>query len=258
MEPIQTLYERVPAPPDSLPPALAVAYDGGFVVPDGQPGERPYVLVNFIESLDGAIAYTQPGEPYQGTVGGKSDTDHMVMGILRARSDAVIFGSGSLREDKGHVHTPAFVSPPQAEAYAAYRAMLGKAETQPISVVMSGSGVVPLDEPTFHTPGLRAVAATADGAVDVLAMLRLLADDYGVRVAVNEGGPLVLASFLAAGAVDELFLTLAPQLVGRTAAVPRRALVEGVAFTSKTAPNAQVLSVKQAENHVFLRYAIGT
>ena len=283
MEPIQTLYERVPAPPDSLPPALAAAYDGGFVVPDGQPGERPYVLVNFIESLDGVIAYTQPGEPYQGTVGGKSDTDHMVMGILRARSDAVIFGSGSLREDKGHVHTPTFVSPPQAEAYAAYRAMLGKAETQPISIVMSGSGVVPLDEPTFHTPGLRAVivttaagearlrgepvpgnvdaravAATADGEVDVLAMLRLLADDYGVRVAVNEGGPLVLASFLAAGAVDELFLTLAPQLVGRTAAVPRRALVEGVAFTSKTAPNAQVLSVKQAENHVFLRYAIGT
>ena len=281
MEPMQTLYERAPAPPDSLPPALAVAYDGGFVVPDGQPGERPYVLVNFIESLDGVIAYTQPGEPYQGTVGGKSDTDHMVMGILRARSDAVIFGSGSLREDKGHVHTPAFVSPPQAEAYAAYREMLGKGGTQPISVVMSGSGVVPLDEPTFHTPGLkavivttaagearlrsepappgvdvRAVAMTADGEVDVLAMLRLLADEYGVRVAVNEGGPLVLASFLAVDAVDELFLTLAPQLIGRTAAIPRRSLVEGVSFSPKTAPNAQPLSVKRAGNHLFLRYGI--
>ncbi|HEX5440557.1 MAG TPA: dihydrofolate reductase family protein, partial [Ktedonobacterales bacterium] len=251
------------------------------VVPDGQPGGRPYVLVNFIESLDGVIAYTQPGEPYQGTVGGKSDTDHMVMGILRARSDAVIFGSGSLREDKGHVHTPAFVSPPQAEAYAAYREMLGKGGTQPISVVMSGSGVVPLDEPTFHTPGLkavivttaagearlrsepappgvdvRAVAMTADGEVDVLAMLRLLADEYGVRVAVNEGGPLVLASFLAVDAVDELFLTLAPQLIGRTAAIPRRSLVEGVSFSPKTAPNAQPLSVKRAGNHLFLRYGI--
>ena len=281
MEPIQTLYERAPAPPDSLPPALAAAYDGGFVVPDGQPGERPYVLVNFIESLDGVIAYTQPGEPYQGTVGGKSDTDHMVMGILRARSDAVIFGSGSLRIDKGHVHTPAFVSPPQAEAYAAYRTMLGKGDTQPISVVMSASGQIPLDEPTFHTPGLkavivttaageaqlqgealpagvdtRAVAATAGGEVDVLAMLRLLADDYGVRVAVNEGGPLVLASFLAADAVDELFLTLAPQLIGRTAATLRRALVEGVAFSPQTAPNAQVLSVKRTGNHLFLRYSV--
>jgi riboflavin biosynthesis pyrimidine reductase len=282
MESIQTLYERVPAPADSLPPALAAAYGGGLVIPDSQPGERPYVLVNFIETLDGVISYTQPGEPYLGTVGGKSDIDHMVMGILRARSDAVIFGSGSLREDTGHLHTPAFVSPPHAEAYATMRAALGKGDTQPMSVVMSGSGQIPLDERTLHTPGLgvvivttapgyerlrgeafsadvevRSVAATADGGVDVLAMLRMLADDYDVRVALNEGGPLVLASFLAAGAVDELFLTVAPQLAGRTEATPRRSLVEGVAFSPADAPNAQLLSAKQAGNHLFLRYAIG-
>jgi riboflavin biosynthesis pyrimidine reductase len=101
------------------------------------------------------------------------------------------------------------------------------------------------------------VGAATDAEVDVLAMLRLLADDYGVRVALNEGGPLVLASFLAADAVDELFLTLAPQLVGRTRETPRRALVEGVAFSPHDAPNAQILSVKQAKNHLFLRYAIG-
>lgn len=282
IEAIHTLYERAPAPRDSLPPALAAAYDGGLVIPDGQPGDRPYVLVNFIESLDGVISYTLPGEPYQGTVGGKSDTDHMVMGILRARADAVIFGAGSLREDKGHIHTPAFVSPPHAEAYAALRHALGKGESDPLSVVMSGSGQIDLNERTFHAPNLRIVvvttavgqerlrhetlpagvevrpvAASADGAVDVLAMLRLLSDDYGVRVALNEGGPLVLASFLAAGAVDELFLTLAPQLAGRTAEIPRRALVEGAAFLPTDAPNAQLLSVKQAGNHLFLRYAIG-
>ncbi len=297
METIRTLYERAPAPADSLPPELAAAYDGGLVVPDGQPGERPYVLVNFIETLDGVISYTQPGEPYQGTVGGKSDIDHMVMGILRARADAVIFGSGSLREDKGHIHTPAFISPPHAEAYAAMRAALGKGEAQPLSVVMSASGQIDLDERTFHAPDLRvvvvttlageerlrgealpagvevrAVAASVDGAadaaadaavdaagtgtVDVLAMLRLLADDYGVRVALNEGGPLVLASFLAAGAVDELFLTLAPQLAGRAVERPRRALVEGVAFSPADAPNTYLLSVKQAGDHLFLRYAI--
>jgi riboflavin biosynthesis pyrimidine reductase len=281
MKTMHTLYERAPAPANTLPPELAAAYDGGLVVPDGQLGERPYVLVNFIETLDGVISYTQPGEPYQGTVGGKSDIDHMVMGILRARADAVIFGSGSLREDKGHIHTPAFVSPPQAEAYADMRAMLGKSETQPLSVVMSASGKIDLDERTFHAPGLRVIVVTtavgaerlrgetlpagvevrpvdgaADGAVDVLAMLRLLADDYGVRVALNEGGPLVLASFLAVGAVDELYLTLAPQLAGRAAERPRRALVEGAAFSPADAPNARILSVKQAGEYLFLRYAI--
>jgi riboflavin biosynthesis pyrimidine reductase len=281
METIHTLYERVPAPVDSLPPALAAAYDGGLIVPDGKPGERPYVLINFIETLDGVISYTQPGEAYQGTVGGKSDVDHLVMGILRARADAVIFGSGSLREDTGHVHTPAFVSPPHAAAYAAYRSALGKGDAPPISVVMSASGDIDLNERTFHTPDLRvvvtttaagqerlrgralltgvdvrAVDATADDEVDVLAALRLLADDYGVRVALNEGGPLVLASFLAAGAVDELFLTLAPQLAGRTTEIPRRALVEGVAFTPAIAPSTKLLSLKRAGNHLFLRYAI--
>lgn len=279
---IHTLYERVPAPANSLPPALASAYDGGLVVPNRQSGDRPYVLVNFIETLDGVISYTQPGEPFQGTVGGKSDTDHMVMGILRARADAVIFGAGSLREDKGHIHTPAFVSPPHADAYAAYRGSLGYGSTLPISVVMSASGQIDLGEHTFHTPDLRVVivttrtgeerlrgealppgvdvrpvASAGDGTVDVRAMLRLLVDDYGVRVALNEGGPLVLASFLATDAVDELFLTIAPQLAGRTAETPRRSLVEGVAFAPKLAPNAQLLSVKQAGNHLFLRYAIG-
>jgi riboflavin biosynthesis pyrimidine reductase len=165
METMHTLYERAPAPANTLPPELAAAYDGGLVVPDGLPGERPYVLVNFIETLDGVISYTQPGEPFQGTVGGKSDIDHMVMGILRARADAVIFGAGSLREDKGHIHTPAFVSPPQAEAYAAMRAALGKGETQPLSVVMSASGQIDLDERTFHAPDLRdVVVTTAVGA----------------------------------------------------------------------------------------------
>ena len=115
---------------------------------------------------------------------------------------------------------------------------------------MSGSGQIDLDERTFHAPDVRVVIVTtatggaaapwrdaarwrrgargggaaADAEVDVLAMLRLLAADYGVRVALNEGGPLVLASFLAAGAVDELFLTLAPQLAGRTREIaPARA-----------------------------------
>ena len=101
MKTMHTLYERAPAPANTLPPELAAAYGGGLVVPDGQPGERPMCCVNFIESLDGVISYTQPGEPYQGTVGGKSDIDHMVMGILRARADAVIFGAGSLRMTRG-------------------------------------------------------------------------------------------------------------------------------------------------------------
>jgi hypothetical protein len=111
METMHTLYERVPAPASTLPPELAAAYDGGLVVPDGQPGERPYVLVNFIETLDGVISYTQPGEPYQGTVGGKSDIDHMVMGILRARADCVRTKATSTRPRSSPRRRPRLTRP---------------------------------------------------------------------------------------------------------------------------------------------------
>ena len=39
--------------------------------------------------------------------------------------------------------------------------------------------------------------------------------ELGGRVALFEGGPRLFGAFLAQGLIDELFLTLAPQLVGR-------------------------------------------
>lgn len=291
MEPIVTLFEREPAPRESLPPALADLYDGGLIVPDGK-AERPSVIVNFVETLDGVVSYTSPGQAGGGAISGESAADHAVMGLLRARADAVIFGSGSLREDSGHVRVPAFIFPALEAEYAALRARLGMQTPLPLNVVVSASGRVELSEPTFSYPGLRVVIATtapgaqrlslvplppqvevralpeqsamgeaADRGVDGVsprALLTLLSQEYGVRVALHEGGPKLLGAFLADGVVDELFLTLAPQLAGRAGAASRRpALVEGHAFTAGTAPWATLLSLKQAGNHLLLRYGLG-
>ncbi len=84
----------------------------------------------------------------------------------------------------------------------------------------------------------------------------LLAREYGVRVALYEGGPTLLASFLGASLVDELFLTLAPQIAGRDGQHSRLALVEGHAFMPKDAPWETLLSVKLAGSHLLLRYRI--
>lgn len=290
MEPIVTLFEREPLPRESLPPALAELYDGWLTVPEGT-AERPYVIVNFVETLDGVVSYTSPGQAGGGAISGESAADHAVMGLLRARADAVIFGSGSLREDTGHVRVPAFVAPALEAEYGALRARLGRTEALPLNVVVSASGRVKLDEPTFSYPGLRVVIATtargarrlslvglppqvevralpeqvamgeaADrgvGGVSPRALLALLGEEYGVRVALHEGGPKLLGAFLADGAVDELFLTLAPQLAGRADTMRRPALVEGYAFAAETAPWATLLSLKRAGNHLLLRYALG-
>ncbi len=298
LDPLSTLYERDPAPAASLPPRLATAYGGGLLIEQASlaadaPPARPYVIANFVETVDGVVSYAAKGQSGSqsaggGAISGASEPDHMVMGLLRAHADAVIFGSGSLREDAGHVRIPAFVYPPFAGAYAELRRQLGKASPLPLNVVVSASGDLPLDEPTFHTTDLHVVIATTPAGaarlatralppgvearvilpaepmpadvsagapgVDPLATLDLLAREYGVRLALHEGGPRLLASYLAAGALDELFLTFAPQFAGRATKAQRPALLEGVAFTPANAPWAALLGVKRAADHLLLRY----
>ena len=279
LERIVTLYEEELAASVTLSPELAAVYDGDLHVPDTLPAGRPYVLVNFVESLDGVTAYSDPNHPGGGAISGESEADHFVMGLLRARADAVIFGAGSLRGDSGHVWTPAFISPSFSVAFDALRARLGKTERYPLSVVVSASGAVDLREPTFSHPGLRALIATTEagaeqlaqhtlpaattvralpttptGGVDPAALLELLAREYDVRVALHEGGPLLLGAFLGAGLVDELFLSLAPRLVGRAEGMVRRALVEGQAFAPGATPEATLVSIRRTASLLLLRY----
>ncbi len=280
MEPIITLYEREAAPVQTLPASLAELYGGGLVIPQGAQDERPYVFANLVETIDGVVSYNAPGQNGGGVISGNDKQDQMVMGILRAEADAVIFGSSSLREDGGHIRIPSFIFPELTEEYTALRVLLGKQEDLPMSVIMSASGQLDLSEPTFHTTDLHVVIATtkkgyqhlaqqqvpastdvrvvesADSNVSPQETLRLLAREYGVRTALYEGGPTLLASFLAAHLLDELFLTFAPQLAGRDKSLQRLGLVEDHAFQPKDAPWATLLSVKQANSHLLLRYKL--
>jgi riboflavin biosynthesis pyrimidine reductase len=144
-------------------------------------------------------------------------------------------------------------------------------------VIVTGTGHVDLSEPTFHTPGLetlvvttaegerrlrsdhgqrlrvtRVRATTEAGPVPPTAVIDVLQREFGVELLLHEGGPRLLGSFLAAGSLDELFLTVAPQVAGREA-MPRPGLVEGAAFLPETAPWFDLQSVKRAGNHLFLR-----
>jgi riboflavin biosynthesis pyrimidine reductase len=83
------------------------------------------------------------------------------------------------------------------------------------------------------------------------------AAELGGRLIQCEGGPHVLGQFLKARMIDELFLTLAPQLAGRTADRPRLGLIEGTAFAVGDAPWAHLMSVHASSDHLFLRYGLG-
>jgi riboflavin biosynthesis pyrimidine reductase len=80
--------------------------------------------------------------------------------------------------------------------------------------------------------------------------------DRGHELILSEGGPTLFASFVAAGAVDELFLTVSPLLAGRASA-PRLSLVEGAELLPGIRVAGELVSLRRHGNHLFLRYALG-
>jgi ferredoxin-NADP reductase len=75
-----------------------------------------------------------------------------------------------------------------------------------------------------------------------------------VQILLHEGGPTLFGQFLAAEAVDELFVTLSPQIASRAARTNRPGIVQGVEFAPNSAPWYQLLSLKQKAGHLYLRH----
>jgi riboflavin biosynthesis pyrimidine reductase len=182
------------------------------------PEQRPYTYVNFVASADGRATY-----------GGKSgalgdDGDHAMFHGLRETADAVMAGTVTLRTER-------------------YGRILGKAErrerrlargqsVEPLVCIMTRSGQVPTEIPLFAEPEARIVIFTANrlelgsaaAQVEVVRLdaaeltlttaMRRLRADFGVKTLLCEGGPTLFGALLGESLVDELFLTLAPKLVG--------------------------------------------
>ncbi len=273
---LATLFDCSPTPARPvLTHELRILYGGDLVFPP--PGDRPYVFTNFVQTLDGVISYGIPGRSGGGEISGFNAADHFVMGLLRSCADAVMVASGTLQDGSGDVRTPGFIFPKAARLYAELRAQAGKSRGDPLNVIISGSGRIDLSEPTFHTPGLETlIVTTEDGArrlrsdhgeglratqvrkvaesgrVPPAAALDVLRREFAVSLLLHEGGPRLLGAFLADRLVDELFLTVAPQIAGR-ADQSRPGIAKGVAFLPETAPWFDLVSVKRAESQLFLR-----
>jgi 5-amino-6-(5-phosphoribosylamino)uracil reductase len=95
-------------------------------------------------------------------------------------------------------------------------------------------------------------AKTAVGEIDWIDAFQQLANFDIKRLAILGGGKLV-ASVLAAGLVDELWLTVCPLILGGADAPTP---VEGKGFLADLAPKLELLAVKQVGQEVFLHYKV--
>jgi riboflavin biosynthesis pyrimidine reductase len=274
--PLTTLYERSPAPSRSAFPELVRVLYGGDLAFPRRP-DRPRVIANFVQTLDGVVSFAIQGHSGGGEISGFDPADRFVMGLLRSFADAVMVATGTLHADSGHVRTPSFIYPEARDLFAELRSQASGRRTDPLNVIVTGSGAVDVSEPTFHTPGLETVIVTTaegerrlrsehgqrldvtrvravaeKGPVPPAAVIGVLRREFGVELLLHEGGPRLLGAFLRARMVDELFLTVAPQIAGRETA-HRPSLAEGVAFLPRMAPWFDLQSVKRAGSHLFLR-----
>jgi riboflavin biosynthesis pyrimidine reductase len=184
--------QLIPEVRDLSPEDLFDLYD--------EPG--PYLRANFVSSVDGAIAI----EGRSGGLG--SPADKAAFRALRATCDAVVVGAGTLRaENYGAVRFGA--------AAAAWREAHGYHPSPPVVVVSRsgelGSGRV-LEGPVLLSApkGPEGVELVPTDPVELVADLHA----RGLTRLLCEGGPALLTTLLKADLVDDLFLTLSPQLVG--------------------------------------------
>jgi len=84
--------------------------------------------------------------------------------------------------------------------------------------------------------------------------LRALRTDFGVRWLLGEGGPHLNHSLLAAGLVDELFLTFAPKLVGSAGPT----IVEGHPFSTPGGIELSLVNLSAVGSELFFRYRVGS
>ena len=221
-----------------LPADLSAAYAGAFSLP------AECVVANFVESVDGVVAFPDAAGESGGIVSGGSEADRFLMGLLRACADAVLIGAGTLRAARNDLWFPESIFPAAAPSFAEARRRLGLAE-RPTLYVVTGSGRI---DPAH--PALREGAVVLRGKLEpdeIVAALRRV----GRRRILCEGGPGLFAELVSARLVDEMFLTLSPRLFGRWPGDARKALAE---LRDLAGAPLELLSLRRHGSHLFLRY----
>ncbi|HEX9766112.1 MAG TPA: dihydrofolate reductase family protein [Nitriliruptorales bacterium] len=206
---------------------------------------RPGLTLQLVTSLNGAA--TGP-DGRSGSLGGEADT--VSMRRVRDAADVIVAGGTTVRHEN---YGPVRTDPERAQ----HRLAKGLSAV-PRLAVLTNSGV---DTARLRGDGAPPILLTSNGDLrddpnaevvlldepvrpaDVLASLAGL----GLGRILCEGGPTLARWFLEAGVVDELFLTIAPSIVGGQ----RRLLSDPLPEL-----DLELLSAVRHDNDVLVRYRI--
>jgi 5-amino-6-(5-phosphoribosylamino)uracil reductase len=186
--------------------------------------ERPYTVLSCAISVDGCLDDTSSRRLI---LSGPEDLD--AVDALRAASDAILVGAGTIRADDPRL----LIRSPQRVAARVARGLPG----HPLRVTLTASGTLAPTARFFTGPGGPPLVYCGSGAIgpatarlsgtaividagappSLAAILHDLSERH-VSSLLLEGGSRLLTEALSQGLVDELRLAVAPFFVGDAAA----------------------------------------
>lgn len=220
------------------------------------PPHRPHTYLDMVASADGAATAAGRTE----LLGGEAD--RVAFSRLREWCDAILVGASTVRVE-GY-------GPPRPREASQQRRRARGLDAVPRLVVVTASAALdpsarlfsdPEQRPLLLVPGdveaarIAVLTAVADvvevgrGWVDLRAAMGALRE-RGVERLLCEGGPSLNAQLLREGLVDEIFLTIAPQLVGAS----RHRIVQG---PLPDPPPLELSELREHDGELLLRYRVG-
>jgi 5-amino-6-(5-phosphoribosylamino)uracil reductase len=256
--PAPVRLERLLPPGEPVTIADAVEMFGLWERPESPPA-RPRVLLNMISTADG-----------RATLGGRSGAisgpaDRELFHGLRAAADGVLVGAGTVRTER-------YGRMIRSEQARAMRVERGLSE-EPLACIVSGRLALGEDIPLLRESSARVALLTCSAAslpaamasidyirtpgrvLDLRAALTELAQRFAVHLLLCEGGPHLAREMLAAGLIDELFLSISPLLAGgEPAGGEALRILAGAELEPPV--ELELLGVLRGQGVLFLRYGV--
>ncbi len=239
---------------------------------------RPRVLLNMVSTLDGRASIGGRSGP----IGGRADRE--LFHALRTVVDAVMVGSGTARAE----HYGRLVREEEARALRRERGLSeepwacivsgrlalsaqdvpllrdpearvavltsSQASLQDSAAASAGTGADEQSDPPRIEAQIEYIRAAREGRLDLPSAMGQLCERLGVRTVLCEGGPHLNTQLLAAGLVDEIFLSLAAKLAGGDASGEALRILAGMDLDPPV--DLELLSVLEHESSLFLRYGV--
>jgi riboflavin biosynthesis pyrimidine reductase len=220
--------------------------------------DRPFIYTSLVMSMDGKIQVHKPG---YWPIGSDVDLEHFI--YLRSKADVILAGRNTAMKfgcrtiDRIHGGFEELRNQEGKTGKVEYAILTSNPDEQLVNALQNSYGYKPMIFSNNETirqfnNHFRVEYLPSESKLDPVEVSHLLFKK-GLRDVFLDGGPGLLIPFLKAGLVDEIFLTIAPKIIGDENG-SSLTMVEGYFFPADKLPIWNLLSSQKVGDEVFLRY----